>query len=446
MPRKPAPRAAPEAPPDPTKKGARYGPWAIETYIARGTFTAVCVAADVHSGVHCALKIAVRNEAGQDAMVAEAKYLKVTGDAGITPALMRGSGQSEDRWFYETPTHYYMAIQLLGDAAAVRLNDLGDGLGTCPAWALADFAAQGLRLLRQLHRLGIMHRDVKPQNFCYGRGGDRNRLYVIDFNLSEPEATCYSQNGTAYTMSLNQELGGRCERMDDYISVVYGMCAFHATLPWYNLNTYGKQVSDERVRLKQNTPVAALTLGMPPALAAAVAAVLNQPRNAALPHWVDAEFVAVAKGGPTPLDYAVPTARAPNRALLKPDGSNYAEVMALMRPVGFVARVMASAARRAYKGAQWVAHATVDALGYVASSAAAWMASPRGAAPPLKFAGVPPRAAPAARSATGPQPSTAVFLHKYVQRVQEQGGPPPEVAAKQAAARARRAARRAMRA
>lgn len=41
-----------------------------------------------------------------------------------------------------------------------------------------------LRSLEVLHDNGILHRDVKPGNFCIGTGKLAREVYVIDFGLS----------------------------------------------------------------------------------------------------------------------------------------------------------------------------------------------------------------------------------------------------------------------
>ena len=36
-----------------------------------------------------------------------------------------------------------------------------------------------------LHSYNFIHRDIKPENFVLGFGGEEDKIYLIDFGLSQ---------------------------------------------------------------------------------------------------------------------------------------------------------------------------------------------------------------------------------------------------------------------
>ncbi len=44
---------------------------------------------------------------------------------------------------------------------------------------------QMITRMQYLHAVDIIHRDIKPDNFCMGTGNNKHRLYVLDFGLAK---------------------------------------------------------------------------------------------------------------------------------------------------------------------------------------------------------------------------------------------------------------------
>ena len=122
-------------------------------------------------------------------------------------------------------------------------------------------ADQMIRTIEYVHNCGLVHRDIKPQNFLIGRGPLKSRIYLIDFGVSAHfidvrtgEHIGHSSHngliGTAFYVSINTHLGDQQSRRDDLESILYVLIRFmKGSLPW---QVYKHKKADRNEKITQS--------------------------------------------------------------------------------------------------------------------------------------------------------------------------------------------------
>ena len=114
-----------------------------------------------------------------------------------------------------------------------------------------------------LHKNGILHRDIKPDNFVMGLDELSNNVYLIDFGLAKkyrsmstliqyPISKKNKLTGTARYASINVLKGYEHSRRDDLESVGYILIYFlKGKLPWQNINAKTKEEKYKKILEKK---------------------------------------------------------------------------------------------------------------------------------------------------------------------------------------------------
>lgn len=125
---------------------------------------------------------------------------------------------------------------------------------------------QVLVLLKSIHALFLIHRDIKPQNFMVHNG----EIYLIDFGFSifyidetrrhfidNQEQTTIT--GSPRFVSYNIYDGYKPSRRDDLLSVAYiYLYLFYKELPWDNIHLFHQEAPSTDIFSERNREIKAL--------------------------------------------------------------------------------------------------------------------------------------------------------------------------------------------
>lgn len=173
--------------------------------------------------------------------------------------------------YFETSDYNLLVMQLLGKGLDVVFEECNNRIdvGTVMKIGVAVIGH-----LEKIHRTGIIHRDIKPNNFMFGVDDEADDLYIMDFGLSKrwyingdhiEYKTGRSMIGTARYASTNMHYGSEPSRRDDMESVGY-MLVYLAkgSLPWQGLKKKSKaNPMDEIGKKKMSVNLDDLCEGLP---------------------------------------------------------------------------------------------------------------------------------------------------------------------------------------
>lgn len=166
--------------------------------------------------------------------------------------LKDSTGIPAIKWFGKDDVNYYMVIDLLGPSLE-QLKQKQPG-GCFSLLLTLQIGIQIINLLMCIHDKGLVHRDIKPDNFLLGLND--KQIYIIDFGLCKtfirenrhiPPGKTSSIIGTPNYASINAHNMCELSRRDDMESLgyllVYLVCG---DLKWFANST------NEEIRVAKN--------------------------------------------------------------------------------------------------------------------------------------------------------------------------------------------------
>lgn len=219
---------------------------------------------------------------------AETRVNSLTAEYNLLRALAGGIGIPRVVDFHQAEQHALLVYELLGLDLETRRKECGGRLSFKTVCMLAD---QMFARIEFVHKAGILHRDIKPQNFAMGlspddyhdvkrpnrqlsAGRDENVLFLFDFGLSvrtsQRSASKKSRRadlvGTVRFSSVNTHTTQPQCFSDDVESLLYVVAyLYRGELPWQKLDDR-RQPYPQIKKSKEQTSPEELFKGLPPQL------------------------------------------------------------------------------------------------------------------------------------------------------------------------------------
>jgi len=206
-------------------------------------------------------RIAIKSEP----IDSEFKMLKH--ETKIYQYLGNQTGFPQVKWFGVQENRYFMALTLLGDSLTnikkrALTHEENNDSNPFSLFNIFLLSKKMVQRLEFIHSKGILHRDIKPDNFLL----KEDELYLIDFGLCKKWQTNEGSHikerkertplGTANYISINVQEGIEPSRRDDLESVGYIILflLLKRELPWSSYQNHEEIIENKKNILKQKLP------------------------------------------------------------------------------------------------------------------------------------------------------------------------------------------------
>ena len=203
--------------------------------IGEGCFGSIFKGKNIRSNEEVAIKI--------ESIATQSKLLK--NESIIYQYLLNTNGIPSVKWYGRDSRNYYMVINLLGESLQV----VKENVGVFSLKSTLQIGIQVITLLKTIHDKGLIHRDIKPDNFLFGLNDKKNQLYIIDFGFCRtfinndtkehiPMAKLNNLIGSLTYASINAHNYIELSRRDDLESLFYMLIYFvrNQKLEWQNID------------------------------------------------------------------------------------------------------------------------------------------------------------------------------------------------------------------
>jgi serine/threonine protein kinase len=182
-------------------------------------------------------------------------------EAKIYNYLNKISGVPKLRTYGSEGAYNYIVIDLLGESLEKIKNNCS---GSFSINMVLLVGIQMVQRIQEIHLKGIIHRDIKPDNFLINK--NTNKLYLIDFGLAKRYLDNNNNHiklsinkglvGTINYISINVHNGIVPSRRDDLESVFYVLLyLIIGELPWRKEKNNHDDVVREKINLIKNKTI-----------------------------------------------------------------------------------------------------------------------------------------------------------------------------------------------
>jgi len=238
--------------------------------LGKGSFGVAYKSLDLLTNTHIAIKLERKRDG--DGKKKQKKSNINTREIAILDRLNGCHRVPQLIWHGQYKQYRVMALELQG----MNLSDLYEANGKhFSLKTIIYILIECILCIEAIHSRGIVHRDIKPQNFIISADANSNKIHVIDFGLSSwfvnsvQEHIEYNENcspvGTARYASINNHRGIHQTRRDDLESIGYMICFFmKGSLPWQGLREAGRVRKWRKIEQKKSSVSNhSLTQGLP---------------------------------------------------------------------------------------------------------------------------------------------------------------------------------------